>query len=143
MIAILSQSIMLIEEPPDPAYYSRTAKIYITNGTTAYVYVKGGLSDAGDLQALLNSMEAELYSEAAASGTVPTAKEQAKADRLIFLAANPGAKQIFDLSPADVETQVAALVDAIIPAATAANRTKLKRVLTVGILVNRESVAGE
>lgn len=134
---------MLIDEPPDPAYYSRTAKIYITDGTDAYVYVKGGLSDAGDLQALLNSMEAELYAEAAASGTVPTAKEQAKADRLIYLEENPGAKAIFDLSTADAQAQVSTLVDVLFSGKPAADRTKMKRILDVSILVNRESVAGE
>lgn len=122
---------------------SRSANFYITDGTTAYMYSAGGLSLEGSLQTILNGMESELFTEAQASETLPTPKERAKADRLIYLAANPGSKAIFDLSLADVETQVGALVDAIIPAATAANRTKLKRVLTVGILVNRESVAGE
>src|SRR6185503_4401886 len=105
----------------------RIAYIWITDGANPYMLRKIGLTDAGDLQTVLNGMEAELYTEAAAGGQLPTAKERAKADRLIYLAANPGAKAIFDLSLADVETQVNALVDAIIPAATAANRTKLKR----------------
>lgn len=121
----------------------RTATIYITNGTTPYMYVKGGLDESGDLQTLLNGIEAELYAAAVASGTVPTPKEQAKADRLIWLAGNPSAKQIFTLSSVALEAEITALVDAIIPTATAANRTKLKRLLMGNALVSRESVAGE
>lgn len=122
---------------------SRGVTIWISDGTTNYITQRGNLTLTGDLLPGLLADEANIWNDAVAGGQVATAKETATSDRLIFLTANPGAKAIFDLSAADVETQVAALVDAIIPAATAANRTKLKRVLTVGILVNRESVAGE
>lgn len=122
---------------------TRTATIYITNGTTPYIYMKGGLDESGDLQVLLDGMETELYAAAVASGTVPTPKEQAKADRLIYLVNNPGAKQIFELSSADMEVAVNALVDVLFAGKLASDRTKMKRILAVGILVNRESVAGE
>lgn len=122
---------------------TRGATLWVSDGTTHYITQRGNLPLTGDLLPALLSDEANIFSDAVAGGQLATKAETAKADRLIFLAANPGAKAIFDLSAADVETQVAALVDAIIPAATAANKTKLKRVLTVGILVNRESVAGE
>ena len=122
---------------------SRAVTLWITDGTDNYITQRGGLPMTGDLMPALLADEVAIWAEAVAGGQVATAKENAKADRLIFLTANAGAMAIFDLSLADVETNVNALVDAIIPTATAANRTKLKRVLTVGILVNRESVAGE
>lgn len=123
-----------------------TANIWITNGVTPYMYLKGGLDEVADqaaLQTLLNGMESTLYAEAVASGTVPTAKEQAKADRLVWLAANPNAKALFTLTSAALETEINNTIDAVIPLATAANRTKMKRLLMGVALVSRESVAGE
>lgn len=138
MIIIFSSQILTFTDPP-----TRTAYFYITDGAAAYMHTEGSLSAEGDLQAVLNGMEGALFSAAAANGILPTPKEQAKADRLIWLAANPSAKQIFTLSSVALEAEIVALVDAIIPTATAANRTKLKRLLTGSALVSRESVAGE
>jgi hypothetical protein len=122
---------------------TRGVTLWISDGADNYITQRGGLPLTGDLLPQLQADEANIWIDAVAGGQVATAKENAKADRLIYMTNNPNAKAIFELSAADVETQVNALVDAIIPAATAANRTKLKRVLAVGILVNRESVAGE
>jgi hypothetical protein len=144
MIVIFSQ--LTVNDSDTGLPVSRTANIYLTDGSSAFMYNIGGLPLEGDLQTVLNGMEAELWAAAVTEGRLPTPKEAAKADRLIYLTANPGSKQIFTLSLADVELQVGALVDALFPPATgvsAANKTKLKRILTVGILVNRESVAGE
>jgi hypothetical protein len=141
MIVILKTTIKLDPFTQQPA--SRAVSIFITDDTDAYTYDVGGLPLTGDLQAILDGMEADLWPEAQANGVIATPKDYAKVDRLVYLVQNPGAKAIFDLDSAEMQTQVNALVDAIIPAASAANRTKLKRVLAVGILVNRESVAGE
>jgi hypothetical protein len=122
---------------------TRGVTLWISDGADNYITQRGGLPLTGDLLPALVADEANIWADAVAGGLLATAKENAKADRLLYLTANPGAMAIFDLSLADVESNVSALVDAIIPAATAANRTKLKRVLAVGILVNRESVAGE
>jgi hypothetical protein len=72
-----------------------------------------------------------------------TDKEQAKAERLIWLAANPNAKQIFTLSSTALEGEIIALVDALFTSGSAANKTKLKRLLTGNTLVSRESIAEE
>lgn len=125
---------------------TRGVIIWISDGTTNYITQRGNLPLTGDLLPALLADEAQIWLDAVTGGQLATPKETATADRLIFQTANPGAKAIFDLSAADVETQVNALVEALFPAATGvstANKTKLKRVLTVGILVNRESVAGE
>jgi hypothetical protein len=141
MIVIFSW--VTVTDPSSGQPLERAANIYITDGASTYMSNVGAIPLDGDLQTILDGMEAELWTTAVAEGRLPTPKEAAKADRLVYLAANPGSKQIFTLSLADVQTQVDALVDGLVPLATAANRTKLKRVLTVGILVNRESVAGE
>lgn len=44
---------------------------------------------------------------------------------------NPATQQIFTLSIPDLETEINTLVDAIIPLATAGNRTKTKKLLMV------------
>jgi hypothetical protein len=121
----------------------RGVTLWITDGVTNYITQRGNLPLAGDLLPALLADEAQIWLDAVAGGLLATPKENAKADRLIWLAANPGAKAIFTLTSAALEAEIIALVDAIIPAATAANRTKLKRLLQGVTLVSRESVAGE
>lgn len=126
--------------------WSRTAYMWIRNGgATAYMHTKGGLSNEGDLQAILNAMEATLYAEAAASGLLPTAKEAARADREIYLAANPNAGLVFSATAAQIETATDALIEASFPGVllTTAQKNRWKRVLNVGMLLDREQVAGE
>lgn len=144
MIVILETTLTLDPFTNQPS--GRAVNIFITDNTDAYTYNVGGLALEGDLQAILDGMEADLWIEVQANGVVATPKEKAKVDRLVYLEQNPGAKAIFNLDSVEMQTQVAALVEALFPAATGvstANKTKLKRVLQVGILVNRESVAGE
>lgn len=56
---------------------------------------------------------------------------------LAWFEANPATKQIFTLSIADLETEINTLVDAVIPLATAANRTRVKKLFMVWSLHTR------
>lgn len=60
-----------------------------------------------------------------------------------WLTANPQAKLLFQLEVPELETEISNLVDALFPTASAANRTRTKRLwmlwsLTTKIYVNRE-----
>lgn len=77
------------------------------------------------------------------------AKEAAIADAPLtaraWFQANPNAKLIFSMSVTEVVAEIASLVDALFPSATAGNRLKLKLLLTsitlvVRIWVKREAL---
>ena len=64
-IEIISTSSYKIE-PTDEIF--RQAEIIITSGATSFMWTVGGLSVAGDLQAILDGREAELWVAAQAGG---------------------------------------------------------------------------
>lgn len=60
---------------------------------------------------------------------------------------NPNAKLIWSMTVTDLATEIAVLVDALFPSATAGNRVKLKLLLTgitlaVRVLVKRDRLLG-
>lgn len=119
-----------------------TANIYITDGVTPMMYLKGGLDEVADqpaLQTLLNGMESTLYAEALASGTDPTPTETAAADRLIYLTTVPNAKLVFTVAPATLVSSIAGIVSHI-TGLSAAEKNQLSWLLTVCGLVVREEV---
>jgi hypothetical protein len=121
---------------------SRAAFIYITDGQTSYVLDVAQLPAEGDLQAILDAQEAQLWLDAVSVGNIATPSQNAQAEFLLYLINNPNAKQIFDLSAGGLVTEINAFVDRIIPSATNADRTRLKRLLAVGALRDRVDVAG-
>lgn len=127
----------------DTQVQTREAHIWISDGTTNYVCDRGNLTMTGDLQTVLNAQESTIWADMLAGGVLATAKENAKADRLIYLAANPGAKAIFTLTSAALETEINTVVDVLFSGKLAADRTKVKRLWMVQTLVARESTAGE
>lgn len=104
---------------------------------------KGGLPLAGNLQTILNAQEAELLAIAQARNIPVPEDIKARSGAKQWFIDNPNAMQIFTLSIADLQTEIYTLVDAIIPTATAGNRTRLKLLLmglavAVRVLVKRE-----
>lgn len=67
-------------------------------------------------------------------------KVAADGESVTWFTANSGALALFNLPLATLETELNALVDAIVPLATAANRTKLKRLLMAGAVLDRAQV---
>lgn len=122
---------------------SRGVTIWISDGgATAYIHQIGNLPLVGNLQTILNAYEAAIWIDAVAAGRVATPAETAKAERIQWFTDNPGATVIYTATKADLEAGINALVDAIVPSATGANRTKLKRLLMAGALFDREQVVG-
>lgn len=84
---------------------------------------------------------------------VPTAEQlaaeeavrQAPIGAKAWFESHPNAKLLFSLSIADLEIEINSLADALLPLATAPNRTRLKLLLmaisvTIRILVKRENL---
>lgn len=141
MTIVITKETIDTDENANPV--SRTAFFYIANNGTAYMYAAGGLPLTGDLQAILVAQEAALFAEASTNGQPATAGERALVDRLLWLAANSGAKLIFTTDIATLETAINAMVENIcVASATAANKTRLKRLLMAGALLDREQVVG-
>lgn len=131
----------------DPAGQPTThhADIIITSGPNSYLLGVGGLPLTGDLQAILDAREGELWTSAEAMGRAVPSGTQMQSGARAWFAANSGALALFDLSISELETEINNLVDALLPLATAANRTKQKRLLTglaiaVRVLVKREGL---
>lgn len=122
---------------------SRGVTLWISDGTTNYITQRGNLPLTGDLLPGLLADEAQIWLDAVAGGQSATAVETADADLEQWLIDNPAARAIFDLTKTQAESEINALVDAIIPSATNTNRTKLKRLLMGNTLVSRLSVAGD
>ena len=81
--------------------------------------------------------------ELAAWEALEVGKIAAQSEAEVWFAANPGALALFNLAMGTLESEVNALIDAIIPLATASNRTKLKRLLMVGAVLDRSQVKKE
>lgn len=117
---------------------SRGVKIYITNGTAAYIYGVGGLPLTGSLQTVLNGMETELYQEAAANGVIPTSTDIAIVEAIQWYIANSGAKaDVFDKSITQLATDITAMVNSSFPSASAAIKTGWVRTLMSSLLDTR------
>lgn len=134
-IVILKTDTQLHFETGEPT--GRSAYIYITNGTAAYMYNVGGLALTGSLQTILNGRESELYSGAVANGQVPTSTEMEIVGAILYYQANSGMKTaVFDKSVAQSDTDVTGLVAAI-TGLNAAQRTGLKQLLMSSLLDTR------
>lgn len=118
---------------------SRGVKIYITNGTAAYIYGVGGLPLTGSLQTVLNGMETEKFTEASAAGQLPTSTDIAIVEAIQWYIANSGAKaDVFDKSITQLATDITAMVAASFPPPlSAAIRTGWVRTLMSSLLDTR------
>lgn len=135
-IIIIGKPSIALDETNQPV--SRAVKIYITDGTDAYIYGVGGLPLTGSLQTVLNGMETELYTEASANGVVPTSTDEAIVEAIQWYLANGGAKSdVFDKPLAQLHTDITAMVAASFPSASAAVRTGWVRTLMSGLLDTR------
>lgn len=135
-IVILKTAVTPNYETGEPE--GRSAYIYITNGTTPYMYDVGGLALTGSLQTILNGMEAGLYTEAAANGKVPTSTEIAIVEAIAWYVANSGAKaDVFDKSITQLATDITAMVNSSFPSASAAIKTGWVRTLMSSLLDTR------
>lgn len=132
MIIILGQN-LISNDPP-----TRVAYFWISNGTDSYVYTKVGLPEAGNLQTVLNGMEAELWTLAAANGQLPTETETAIVEAVQFYIANPGTKaDVFDKSATQLAADITAMVNASFPSASAAVKTGWIRTLMSSLFDTR------
>lgn len=91
---------------------------------------------------LQDAIKTAIYNAAGvALDPIPAVAAKSAANQ--WFADNPNGKLLFTLSIPDLSTEIATLVDALFPAATAGNRTKLKLLLmaiavSVRVLVKRE-----
>ena len=67
-------------------------------------------------------------------------KIAAQSEAETWFAANPGALALFNLPLATLEAEANTLVDALFPSATSPNKTKLKRLLMAGAVLDRSQV---
>lgn len=126
-IIIVRRSIQNDPETGQPS--SRAAYIYITDGSTAYMFNRGGIALTGDLQTILNAEEADLWAWAVAGGQLPTPTELEIVAAIQWYVGNNGAKvAVFDKSAAQSVTDVTNLV-ASIAGLNAAQRTGLVQLL--------------
>lgn len=111
---------------------TRTADFIISNGGgTSYFYSKGGLALTGGMQAILDAMEADLWIEASAAGLVPTnAQKELAGQRAIYVADAGMVTAVFGGTPAEVQVNITALVNAAFPTANATVKTALVRLFT-------------
>ncbi len=138
MTIVFLEKWVMYNEPP-----TRSAKIYISNNGEAYISTVGGFSTEGSLQAILNAQEAALFTSAQAGGILPTSKEKATAEAILWYKANPLTKQIFTLDPTSLEAEVGTLVNSLFPGIAAATRNQKKKVWTAELMAIRVAVAGE
>jgi hypothetical protein len=122
---------------------SRGAYFYIESSGEAYMHMVGNLPLTGGLQAILEANEAQHFTDAQTNGILPTPKEKAIAEAIVWFQGNPATKQIFTLTPAELETQVGALVDALYPGIAASTRNQEKKVRMAQLMAIRVSVRGE
>jgi hypothetical protein len=139
----MSIAILKITIDNDPQTFepvSRAAYIYISNNGSAFMHTVSPLPLTGDIQTILNADEPALFTSAQTGGILPTAREKAEAERLIWLTANPNAKLIFSATPAALEASIVETVDILFSGKPALDRTKMKRLLMGLSLVAREAV---
>lgn len=135
-IVILSKSFNI--DPMTNAQVSRNAYFYISSGAEAYVYNAGSLSLTGSLQTILNGMEAQLFTDAQASGTLPTSTEIEIVGAIQWYLSAPGTKAaVFDKTVAQEVTDITALIAASFPTASAAVKAGWLQLLMSSLLDTR------
>lgn len=114
---------------PGTMQITRTAHIWISDGTTAYVANIEHLPLTGNLQPILNAQEGDIWAQMLIEGTLATSAENEIAAAIQWYIANNGAKvAVFDKSAAQSVTDVTNLV-ASITGLNAAQRTGLVQLL--------------
>lgn len=123
----------------------RTAQFIINNGADPwYWYAMGGMPLEGAILPVLEAQEAALYTEAAANGQLATDEEKQQAFSRAWFTANSGAvTAIFGNGVETLDTGVAALMTALFPTATAAQRNQMRWALMAGLLTCRCYANGE
>lgn len=128
-----------------------SCELWVTQAGTTYALpatAPGELLQS-ELLAYFETREAQLWQEAQVGNQPLTTPEkeakQAPGGARQWFIDNPNGKLLFTLSIPDLSAEIAALVDALFPVATASNRTKLKLLLmgiavSVRVLVRRELI---
>lgn len=136
MIIIMKKTITL--DPITNQPVSRAVSIYITDGATAYTYDVGGLALTGNLQTILNGMEADLWPEAVGSGAVATETDREIVNAIQWYIANPGTKAaVFDKTVAQEAIDITAMINASFPTASAAVKAGWLQLLMSSLLDTR------
>lgn len=117
---------------------SRSVTFTISDGTTTYLWGRGGLPLTGGVQALLNAEEPELWASASAGGTLATDYDISLAQARAWYVSNPGSKaDVFDKTVDQLNADITSLVNTSFPSASAAIKTGWVRTLMSGLLVTR------
>lgn len=118
---------------------TRHADFIIDNGDEAwYRWSRGGLSPTNGVLAMLEAEESTLYAAAVAAGNLATNEEIAQAKSRAWFVANSGAvSAIFGSDVETLNTNVATLMTALFPSATANQRTQMRYALMSGLLTCR------
>ena len=122
---------------------TRNAYVMIENSVeppNKYTLNVGALPLTGDLQPVLDNQSAQLWIDAVNTNTLATDVELAIAAGIDWFNTNPNTKILFTNSIASLETEINTLVDVLFPSASAANKTKLKKMLTAYAVAIRISV---
>lgn len=132
MIEIINTQIITTVE----GVTTRHCDIIISQNGVSYLWAVGGLPLEGDLQAILNAREAELWAAAQVNGKLlSTTEKEAKQAPAIgrnYFASHSAAVAFVRLSPSEQEAQIDAMT-------TAQMKTLLKYLtIAVSMLVKRE-----
>lgn len=121
---------------------TKNVSVLITNNgdPNKYILSVGGLPMEGNLQPILDAQADQLWNEAVNTNVIAGEVELALAAGIDWFNANPATKILFTNSIASLETEINTLVDAVIPSASAANRTKMKKMLVAFAVAIRISV---
>jgi len=113
---------------------TRTADFIITQNAVSWFFSKGGFALTGAMQGILDATEADLWIEANAAQIPVTAFHTELANWRAWFVANPSAKAaIFDGTPDDLNTGLTTLLLAVLPLATAGQRTQMRYALMAGL----------
>lgn len=104
---------------------SRNAIISITDTVDVYLWSVGGLPATGDLQVILDAREAELWAAASSAANAVPVEVELKQEARQFMADNPNAKQLIELSLTDLLTAI--------DTRTAGQETLLLKTLAVAV----------
>lgn len=144
-MTILIIRITIDKDPITEEPSGRTAHFIIDNDDEVwYWYAYGGLPLTGGVLAILEAEEATLYAAAVAGGRLATAEEIQQAYSRAWFAANSGAAAaIFGNGVDTLDTGVAALMTALFPGATTAQRNQMRWAIMAGLLTCRCYANGE
>lgn len=131
--------VMTVNDPFTGQPASRSTDFIINSGGGAwYRWSRGGLPLQGNVQTILNAEEADLYTSASTGGQLATDTEIAWADSRAWFAANSGAvTAIFGGTVSQMDTNLANLITAMFPSATANQRIQMRYALMAGLLTCR------